>query len=399
LRCLFINDHIGAYGGVERYISLVSVALEKRGFEIAYLHTRIGQRTTAGRRQAWHVPDVEAHPRRLAGPVKERIREILDGWQPDVIFWHNLSHPGLLEFCLEIRPVVVFQHTLDAVCPGGRKFFPGGASCESTMGAACLLKPLYAGCASRRPWRLFGAFRGVRKMQSLMSRTAGIVVASEFMAGRLAEVGIPRESVEVIPLFASPRAFAAQMTDPESSNRLFCVGRFVPGKGQARLLEALRGVEQPFKLILAGEGPGRPELESLAAALPEGSVEMLDYLGEKRMSTEYVKAAFFVFPSILPEPFGLVGVEAMAHGRPVVAFGVGGVSEWLVPDGDVPTGVLVPCGDMEAFRSALGRMLSGPETVFEMGAAARRVAKKRFTLSRHAEKLLPLLQKAAKGKS
>jgi glycosyltransferase involved in cell wall biosynthesis len=399
VRCLFVNDHIGAYGGVERYIFFVSAALEKRGFEVAYLHSRIGERTTAGHRQAWHVPEIEDTAGKLSDKAKEHVLEILTGWQPDVIYWHNFSHPGLLEFMLESKPVVIFQHTLDAVCPGGRKFFRSGKVCPIPMSVGCLIRAYLYGCATIRPWRLFGDYRRVRKMQALARRCEKVVVASRFVADRLAETGIPSDMVEIAPLFASPLAFSTKVTGPDSPNRIFCVGRFANGKGQAELLKALRNVESPYYLVLAGEGREKTKLEKLAARLPEGSYEIRNYLNENEMSAEYRKAAFIVFPSVLHEPFGLAGVEALAYGRAVIAFGGGGVPEWLIPNGDSPSGIIVPLGDVDALRFAIERALTDPEAVMEMGRTARTVAEGHFTLAKHADRIGPILKTAATKKS
>ena len=95
-----------------------------------------------------------------------------------------------------------------------------------------------------------------------------------------------------------------------------------------------------------------------------------------------VFAAFdiFVLPSILPEPFGLVVIEAMAAGKPVVATAPGGPSETVV-DGE--TGYLVPPSDASAIARALEELLADPQKRMSMGEAGRRRACEVFALPRY----------------
>jgi glycosyltransferase involved in cell wall biosynthesis len=95
-----------------------------------------------------------------------------------------------------------------------------------------------------------------------------------------------------------------------------------------------------------------------------------------------VFAAFdiFVLPSILPEPFGLVVIEAMASGKPVVATAPGGPSETVV-DGE--TGFLVPPSDASAIAKALEELLADPAKRISMGEAGRRRAREVFSLPRY----------------
>jgi len=95
-----------------------------------------------------------------------------------------------------------------------------------------------------------------------------------------------------------------------------------------------------------------------------------------------VFAAFdiFVLPSILPEPFGLVVIEAMASGKPVVATAPGGPSETVV-DGE--TGFLVPPSDASAIAKALEELLADPPKRISMGEAGRRRAREVFSLPRY----------------
>jgi glycosyltransferase involved in cell wall biosynthesis len=87
-----------------------------------------------------------------------------------------------------------------------------------------------------------------------------------------------------------------------------------------------------------------------------------------------------VVPSVWPEPFGLVGIEAMSYGLPTIGSATGGIPEWL-DDGE--TGLLVPPGDPAALARALVRILESTETRSAFGAEARRRVESRFTEELH----------------
>jgi glycosyltransferase involved in cell wall biosynthesis len=90
-------------------------------------------------------------------------------------------------------------------------------------------------------------------------------------------------------------------------------------------------------------------------------------------------------PSVWPEPFGLVGIEALAAGRPVVASSTGGIGDWLE---DGVSGLCVTPGDAPALARALNGLLADPAKQRAMGAAGRTMVDARFTAKHHVAALL-----------
>jgi glycosyltransferase involved in cell wall biosynthesis len=96
------------------------------------------------------------------------------------------------------------------------------------------------------------------------------------------------------------------------------------------------------------------------------------------------RASVAALPSVWPEPFGLVGLEAAAFGVPSIAFDVGGIGQWLA-DGE--NGVLVPAPPApEPFGEALARLLDNPRLLSKLRAGARQAAAK-MPLSAHLDRL------------
>jgi glycosyltransferase involved in cell wall biosynthesis len=118
----------------------------------------------------------------------------------------------------------------------------------------------------------------------------------------------------------------------------------------------------------------------------------IDFKGDRPSPQElYPTARLVVVPSLWPEPFGLVGPEAMAHGIPVVASRVGGIPEWL-DDGEV--GFLVEPGDVQGLADRINRLLFDRPLARRLGQRARAVAGNRFTVPGYVDRFLDVLKEA-----
>ena len=172
--------------------------------------------------------------------------------------------------------------------------------------------------------------------------------------------------------------------------RVLSVGRLVRGKGHAVLLDALArlrddGVETLTTLV--GDGPERGPLERLAAEL-RLDVRFAGAVGQDEVRAFYEDAELFCLPTFA-EGLGVVLLEAMAFGLPVVSTLVMGVPE-VVEDGE--TGLLVRPGRPDLLAEALVRLAAAPELRDRMGRAGRRCVLEEFDVHRQAERVAALLK-------
>jgi glycogen(starch) synthase len=162
-----------------------------------------------------------------------------------------------------------------------------------------------------------------------------------------------------------PEQVGEEVEPPE----ILFAGRLSPEKGIRELVTAAEG----HPLVVAGDGPLRPEVPGALGFVPHDELERL-----------LARAAVVACPSHR-EGFGVVCAEAMAHGRPVVAGDVGGLRD-LVVHGE--TGLRVPPRDVGALREALERLLADRELRRRMGEAGRARIAERFTWQRFADETL-----------
>lgn len=169
---------------------------------------------------------------------------------------------------------------------------------------------------------------------------------------------------------------------------LITVGRLVPVKDHRTLIEGLHhlaGDPAPWRLWIVGEGPERPALEGLVAE--SGMAGRIEFLGQREDVPDLLGQSDLFLLTSLNEGFGLVLVEAMASGLPVVATDVGGIPEVVTAE---ETGVLVPPSDPERVAGAVRRLLRDPELRNRMGNAGEARTRALFGVDRMIERTVAL---------
>lgn len=218
-----------------------------------------------------------------------------------------------------------------------------------------------------------------------------LVCVSRAVADHMIEQGIPADRLVVVHNGIDPAPYlSAEPADLPVPAGAFVVGTVAhlsPKKGFAELATAAALVPGAH-FVVAGEGPMRPYLGRVASAL-QGRLHLLGWRDDVPALMRRIDA--YCLPS-LREPFGLVLLEAMAAGRPVVAFRSGGAPE-VVADGE--TGLLVPAGDVEALAAAIRRLAEDSELRERLGAAGQARMLGRFTLERQAARLAEEFRAAA----
>jgi glycosyltransferase involved in cell wall biosynthesis len=184
--------------------------------------------------------------------------------------------------------------------------------------------------------------------------------------------------------------------------------RLLPWKGvhlSVRMMGLLAERDVPARLLLTdtgriadweGELAGyRAEIIELVRELGIADRVELRAASYREMPGLYEEADVVVYPTVAAEPYGLVPLEAMSSGRPVVATRCGGIPETVV-DGE--TGWLVESGDVEALATRVEGLLAGPDAARRMGEAGRARVARQFDMRRYTEDLLSSYRVASMAK-
>ena len=375
-------------GGLETGIELLRPVLAEMGHEVRILTS--DHNPSVPHWSDYEFPALSSVPfplrmfyRAWYPAAYRKLREVIEEYQPDVVQFHSFFElsPSVL-FAVRDVPAVVTVHGAEdftkelllwafptRLFHGGKPFTRAGLTMRGW------LHYLYHRCISMPLFRK--GFQNVER----------VVVFSEYMRRMLARDGIKSVCVP------NATALLPEAPLPEGNTLLF-VGRLEKIKGVQVLLDALPNVRKEHpdaQLMIAGSGPYEPVLREQVKLLQlEGAVTFVGQVGRGQLEQLYQAATVVAVPSLWPEPFGKVGIEAMSVGRPAVASDVGGMSEWLT-DGE--TGYLVKRGSPSELGEALCRVLRDRTRLHEMGRAARRRAED-FSIEAHAQKIVGVYEDA-----
>lgn len=214
-------------------------------------------------------------------------------------------------------------------------------------------------------------------------RSDGITSVSDYLKQETVErFKVPADRIEVIPNFVDPTQYS-RAAHPCWKNAFLRDGeKLVLHVSNFRAVKRVRDVvkvfarvarEVPSRLVFIGDGPDRPEAADEARL--QGITDRVVFLGKQDSVAEIMACAdLLVLPS-QNESFGLVALEAMASGVPVIASSAGGLPE-VVDNGE--TGFLAPVGDVEAMADGAIQILRDDETWRRFSAAATRSAVERY---------------------
>ncbi|MEJ2863539.1 glycosyltransferase [Actinomycetospora flava] len=353
-------------GGQNVAVRALALALADAGHEIV-VHTR---RTSPSvpRRVAMAPGVVVDHVD--AGPPRELPK--------DDLVDHMDAFSAELATCWRLeRPDVVHAHFWMsglAALPAARAL---GVPVVQTFHALGSVKRRHQGADDTSP------ARRVAVESDLGASVDRVLATCREEVDELVALGVPADRMTVVPCGVDVGHFTPSARTSDGPFRVLSVSRLVPRKGVDTVISALARLTGDAELVVAG-GPaadaldGDPEvarLRSLAAGLGVADrVHFLGAVGQDTLPALYGSAdAVVCVPAY--EPFGLVPLEAMACGRPVVAAAVGGLADTVV---DGVTGHHVPAGDPGAVAAALDALRADPRRARRLGRAGRRRAETEY---------------------
>ena len=331
MRVLHLADRLSERGGAHVHLRGVIGLLRARGHQVEL---------AVGAADPGVEPPCVTHVvRGLETRGRERVdldpivRRVL----PDLVHLHTVVNPAALEWAARRRAVITVQdHRY--FCPGRGKWTAAGHVCGQALSreacAACFDDAAY----------FEDVYALTRERLSALERLR-VIVLSEYMRRELCAAGLAAARVHVVPPFVHGLDVDSAPAGPPC---VLFAGRLVEGKGVREAVEAWRRSGVSLPLVCAGTGP-------LRGALERQGVEVLGWVPHARLGPVFRRARALLLPSRWQEPFGIVGLEALAMGVPVAAWRSGGVPEWH-PGGER----LAEWGDVDGLARALRAAVDGP---------------------------------------
>ncbi len=394
MNLLHINQDVTVDGGgVARMIREFAPPLSENGVEVHAATVQNPDVLPEGIEQHESVSGIME-----AGADCEDIMALLARWDIDVVHVHEIDNVDLIHDLVGRMPVVLHLHNYSYWCPGQELFYAATEErCPLSLGWKCIPNAYHKRCNDRHPKRLYGSLRSTKKRMDLFEKNVRFVVSSTFLEARATEAGVPGEKIDIVPYAVEASRFNGEATAPRDDldpGFVFYAGRLSHTKGVPHLVRAMADLPEASrpKLVIAGDGHARDETESAIAACGlEKQTELLGWCEGEELSWLYENCSMLVVPSVWDEVFGIVGLEAMAAKKPVVAYDVGGISQWLVDD---ETGYLVPPKDEAQLGARIEELLAKPGEARRLGENGYARFREQFTVREQAQNLRSVYEKA-----
>ncbi len=379
MKILHICDHYRPIGGAEKLLFDTLEALENNpNIENVIAMHDYPENKTTGARKEYIINDLDIQPISwnlidyLIRGIKSKksLRSIIETEKPDVIHIHNLQNPFIISESIRKTPTVRSVHDPRLYCFNNWRILRKDKKiCPYPLGIRCVTE----GCLWSELLRF--SFEGRCAIPKYFSyllhrKIDKLIVESEAMNACVLQNGYKKEQIAFLPNFTKTFNFddvmhrSEKYGNPEENSILF-VGRASFEKGIDYLLEAVARINIPFKLYLVTGGPAMPEVYSKIQQLSlSAKVEVLGILPYEKTRDCYAMADVVVVPSVWIESFCLVGIEAMANAKPIVAFHTGGIPDWLI---DGKTGYLAECRNIEDLAHKIEAILQDRIKAKEMG--------------------------------
>lgn len=316
-----------------------------------------------------------------------RISALAREFKPDLVHINNIHHHLSVSIIFALKrlgiPVVWTLHDYTIMCPN-TSFLNDitVSSCER-----CKTRKFYWALLSRCKKKSLPA-SAVAMIEGYFNHISGAyrrvdmyISPSRFLRSKMIEYGLPSKKIRAVEYFIIPEQFSPR---DDVGNYALYLGRLTREKGVKTLIRAF-GTLKGTRLLIAGDGPERADIEGYVAENNVRNIEFLGFLSGCRLTDILSRALFVVVPSEWYENFPYSILESFAYARPVLGARMGGIPE-LVEDGK--TGFLFDAGDSDGLSGKMRQMFENPDICREMGRNARKKVLRLCSPEVHYDKLM-----------
>lgn len=369
-------------GGLGRHVEGLAEALVSQGVQVEVVTCGVSGASSRDTVRGVRINRVESYPVNA----------------PDFVTWVLQLNFGMVEQAAKIinqrRPTLIHAHDWLVAFAGGTL---------KHLYRLPLVATIHATEAGRNHGLYTDTQRYINSVEWWLTYEAWrVIVCSQHMKHEVQGLfQLPTDKIEVIANGVDGEKLKGPDPDPRwrqwyarpEERIVFFVGRLVQEKGAHLLIEALPRILAACpqaKLVIAGQGPAEAHLKNRAWALGVAhKVYFAGYVDDATRNALYKTAEVAVFPSLY-EPFGIVALEAMATGTPVVASDTGGLREIITPGVD---GLLFPSGHVVSLADNVIRVLSDSDLAARLRQSGRDLVQKVYDWKQVAQKTAQLYQR------
>ena len=351
MHIVWINDHADFTGGCEQYIFQTTSLLRSKGIRCTLLYT-VGCPVNPKFTNAFDgaFPNVEPDV---------QIREL----NADLLYIHRLERIESLKELLALPIIKVrFYHDHKLFCLREHKYTAlMQRTCTKKVGLGCY-KCLGFVNRSENGFKI-KPLSTLEKELAINRRLDYFVVGSSYMAEHLRLHDFDESRILSAPLYTnvvSDLTLIEKNNDDIAQRNILFVGQLIRGKGLDTLISSMELMEENVVLNICGTGRMESNYREQVNSLKLNErVNFEGYKTTKELDEFYKSADIVAIPARAPETFCLVGIEALLHGKPIVATNVGGMSDWFKPNHN---GLEVSPNDAKGLAKAIDNILRDKDT-------------------------------------
>ena len=390
LKILIITDYGFLIGGTETLILNQKRGLIRKGHDVRIFSSNIAY-------EREHFSDYRFSGLNEKSVIKWinrifnfrsyfKLKKILKEFKPDIVHLHNIYYqvsPSVLK-CLKNTPTIMSINSNELICPAIADA-DTNIICDYKFGKQCP--------------KCIGSFKGYyyekikQKIYKILLNNVDVFIAPSKNTKKNYEKQDFINS-EVINIYNGIKLL--KYYEIKNTKKILYVGRLSKEKGAEYLLNAIPLIlkKQPkVRCDIVGDGPEKENLEQLVKKLDlSKNVKFLGKIAYEKIEECYRRSTVVIIPSICPETFSLVGVEAMSVGRAVVGTNIGAIPEWLE---DGRTGFLVEPKNSKDIANKIIKLFENQKLLKMMGERAH-IKVEKFSIEEHINNLEKLYGKILK---
>ena len=374
MRILLLNDFAEKSGGAETFFYNLKDLLKEKGREVETFFSA-------------SKPKVS-----IFGGVFS-IKNLIESYKKIKEFNSDIMHIHKYNLSLSVSPLIAAKllrkktivtfHDFGTLCANGWCVDKAGKPCDNPTS----IKWVFKKSLSNKGFidKLYDYIKNKVHI-FLMKKFVDIYIGpSEAMTNYLRKI-FNNKKVKHLPYFINDDW---KFEDKKRINKkILFIGRLEREKGLEYLIKALKYLKPDISLDIIGKGPEEEKIRKLIKRLNiKNKVNFMGEVSNKDIRKHYYDSDVLIMPSVWMEQFGIVGLEAIASGTPVIASDMGGIRDWLK---DKENGFLVPTRSPKKIAEAIKKIFSNKKLIETFSKYGRKLFEHNFTKEKHYKKLVEI---------